>query len=956
MQENNQPLTTSDLQLQFILNASPVGMLVFNEREEIILANPTAEKLFDLSSNTNSLKRCGDFIRCTNRLRTPRGCGHSPSCPSCPLLRGLRATLAGKATTDDQEDEATLNREPGCEPLWIRYKIKPLAINGQRGALLTVDDITALRRSEQQYAQLFREMLDAFALHEILCDDQGNPVDYRFLAVNPAFERIIGLNAAQIVGHTVLSILPHTEPHWITTYGKVALTGEPIRFENYSGEIGKHFSINAYCPAPGQFACLIKDITERKWAETSLKESEARMRAITDAAKDAILVMDPEGRVSFWNPAAEKIFGFSEKEVIGRNLHRLIAPQRYHEAHEKTFPEFLQTGQGKAIGNILELQARHKNGAEIPIELSLSSVLLPEGWHTVGIIRNITERKQAEEAIRLNEARLRRLVDILQHPAENTRDFLDNALEQAIQLTESTIGYIYHYHEDRQEFVLNAWSKEVMPSCAVANPLSCYQLEKTGLWGEAVRQRRPIVVNDFQAAHPLKKGLPEGHVQLQNFMTVPIFRNDRIVSVVGLANKATDYEEADILQVSLLIESVWHATERKLMEEERKRLQAQLTQAQKMEAIGTLAGGIAHDFNNILGAILGYAEMARDGSPHGSAVSKDLNKVLEAGHRAAALVKQILAFSRQNASERVALDPARIVNEVFKLLRPSLPSTIAIRQQTAATRSVLADPTQMHQILMNLCTNAFHAMEQTGGVLDISLSERKLSAADLGQRPGAQPGSFVVLAVSDTGPGIDPEIRERIFDPYFTTKGVGQGTGLGLSIAHGIVADYGGFITCGSELGRGTVFRVFLPAIEGAAPLEVAATEPVPAGKEHILLVDDEELLSEMGRTMLERLGYAVTVRTSSLDALAAFQNEPDRFDAVITDQTMPGMTGIDLARRMLQIRPRLPIILCTGYSNLVTEDQAKSYGIKGFAMKPLTKKAVATLLRTVLDLDERGY
>jgi len=316
------------------------------------------------------------------------------------------------------------------------------------------------------------------------------------------------------------------------------------------------------------------------------------------------------------------------------------------------------------------------------------------------------------------------------------------------------------------------------------------------------------------------------------------------------------------------------------------------------------------------------------------------------------LVKQILAFSRQSNIERIPLKPVQIVNEAVKLLRPSLPSTITIHLKIDTdTNSILADPTQFHQILMNLCTNAFHAMEQTGGTLEITLKDRKLSLVDLLRQPEIQPGPFLLLSVCDTGPGIPSEIRNKIFDPYFTTKEAGKGTGMGLAITQGIVTSYGGFVTCESEIGKGTVFEIFFPAInqkiisDEGKPVKVA-----PLGTEHILLVDDEVMLADLGTAMLERLGYTVTMRTSSLEALALFQGEFEQFDAVITDQTMPDMTGIDLARQMLKIRPDIPIILCTGYSNLITEEQARAYGVKGFIMKPMTKRGISTLLRNVLD------
>jgi PAS domain S-box-containing protein len=394
-------------------------------------------------------------------------------------------------------------------------------------------------------------------------------------------------------------------------------------------------------------------------------------------------------------------------------------------------------------------------------------------------------------------------------------------------------------------------------------------------------------------------------------------------------------------------------TERKRAEEEKKHMQTQLQQAQKMESIGTLAGGIAHDFNNILGAILGYAEMAQESIPPGSMLKQDIDQVVKASHRAKDLVKQILAFSRQDAIDHIPLRPGVIIKEALKMLRSSLPSTIDIQQDIDPEAGlILADPTQIHQVMVNLCTNAFHAMEETGGTLTISLKKKTLSQNDLANEMRVQPGDFVQLSISDTGPGIAPEIQEKIFDPYFTTKEVGKGTGMGLAIIHGIAKSYKGFVTCHSGLGEGTVFHVYLPIIADPTIVEVetAPLDLTQLGNERILFIDDDDILAEMGKIMLERLGYRVTVRTNSIEALETFQNQPDQFDLIITDQTMPGMTGSDMARRMLQIRPEIPIILCTGYSTLIAEGKAKLLGIKGFAMKPLAKKDIAALIRQVLD------
>ena len=383
---------------------------------------------------------------------------------------------------------------------------------------------------------------------------------------------------------------------------------------------------------------------------------------------------------------------------------------------------------------------------------------------------------------------------------------------------------------------------------------------------------------------------------------------------------------------------------------ESKRLEAQLQQAQKMEAIGTLAGGIAHDFNNILGAIIGYAELARMRADQESNVAADLDKVIKSGKRAADLVQQILTISRRHKKERRPMQLKYILKEALKMLRATLPSTIEVKE-IAGMGIINADPTQMHQVIMNLCTNAAHAMQEGGGVLEVGIGDVQVGSKDPETGYLDLPsGSYLRLAVSDTGYGIPRHLMDKIFDPYFTTKDTGEGTGLGLSVVQGIVKAHGGTITVDSEPGKRTTFHVYLPLIQGEEKPEKEPEGPLPTGSERILFVDDEELLIELGRQMLEMLGYEVVTKKSSIEALALFRSEPDRFDLVITDMTMPKMTGDKLARELMEIRPDIPIILCTGHSKLISEKKAKEMGIRAFVGKPITKRAMAETVRKVLD------
>jgi PAS domain S-box-containing protein len=381
-----------------------------------------------------------------------------------------------------------------------------------------------------------------------------------------------------------------------------------------------------------------------------------------------------------------------------------------------------------------------------------------------------------------------------------------------------------------------------------------------------------------------------------------------------------------------------------------RQLESRLQQAQKMEAIGTLAGGIAHDFNNILSVIIGYTELSLDSRSQKIRTEHNLEQILKAAMRARDLVQQILSFSRQSEKEKKPVKINLIVNEVLNLIRASLPSTIKIvKNISKVPYVVLADPTQMHQVLMNLCTNAAHAMKGKGGVLKVELSDlnRDLAAAS---EDVSAPSPYLRLTVSDSGHGMAQEIKDRIFDPFYTTKAPGEGTGMGLSVVHGIVKNLDGEISVESESGKGTSFHLFLPLLEEAPAIKKEQKKEIPRGNERIMLVDDEVVLARVGEKILKQLGYKVTAETSSIDALETFRADPDSFDLVISDLTMPDLTGIELAKKMIAIKADVRVIICTGFSHQVSRDNIRDLGIKELIVKPYNKKEFAVTIRKVLE------
>ena len=383
---------------------------------------------------------------------------------------------------------------------------------------------------------------------------------------------------------------------------------------------------------------------------------------------------------------------------------------------------------------------------------------------------------------------------------------------------------------------------------------------------------------------------------------------------------------------------------------ERKKLETRFVQAQKMETIGTLAGGIAHDFNNILTSVIGFSELALNDAKKGSQQYENLQEVLIAGGRAVDLVKQILTFSRQTDQKKKPVQVKCILEEALKLIRSSTPTTIKIKQNIQSDALVMGDSNHIHQVLINLCANAAHAMEDTGGVLTVDLLDMEFNSNFISNYPDLPPGRYLNLTVTDTGCGMTPDVLDKIFDPFFTTKQKGEGTGMALSVVHGIVRSHGGHIYTHSEPGQGSTFNIFLPAIYKQLKPDDSVDKPVLTGTERILLVDDEPVIVNMSKQLIESLGYDVVTRTSSIEALEFFRRQPESVDLVITDMTMPNMTGDELAVELMKIRPDIPVILCTGFSTRIDEQKSKAKGIRAFVLKPIIKQNLSETIREVLD------
>jgi PAS domain S-box-containing protein len=636
---------------------------------------------------------------------------------------------------------------------------------------------------------------------------------------------------------------------------------------------------------------------QRKRAEEALRLAEQNFRNSLDNSPLGIRIVSAEGELLYANQAILDIYGYSSvEELKTMPVKKRYTPESYAE-HQKRKGK---RKQGKPVPASYEISIVRKDREIRHLITSRKAVVWGGEVQYQVMYQDITEREQAEEMVRESEGKYRQLFELG---------------SDALFLIEVKTGKILDLNNAAIE--MYGYSRE-----------EALQMKNTDFSSEPDKTRKATLESE--------KHIP---VRYHKRKDGTIFPTDISVAYYTWYGK------------KVCVAAIRDITERKQTEEEKKKIEAQLQQAQKMEAIGTLAGGIAHDFNNILSLIMGYTELSMMNLPKDSLVRDNMNKLIKAGERARDLVKQILTFSRQSEYEQKPLQIHLIVKEALKLLRPSLPTTIEIRQNIASTGMVMADPTQMHQVIMNLSTNAYHAMQEKGGVLEVSLADVELDSDFTARHLDTHIGPYIRFTVSDTGYGIEKKDIDRIFEPYYTTKEKTGGTGMGLAVVHGIVKSYSGAITVYSEPSKGTTFNVFLPKIEETkVETETEEMGPIPTGNERILLVDDEPAIVDIGKGMLENLGYTVETRTSPIEALEAFKAQPDKFDLVITDMTMPKMTGDELAKELMKIRPDIPIIVCTGFSERINEEKAKAMGIRRLVMKPIVQRELAEAVREALD------
>ena len=749
----------------------------------------------------------------------------------------------------------------------------------------------ALKESEERFKALHNASFGGIAIHDkgIILECNKGMSDLTGYGYN----ELIGMNGLSLISddtrdHVIANINSGYEKPYEST--GVRKNGEkyPLRLEARN------------IPYKGKEVRVVefRDITDQKKSEAALRESEEKYRLIAENMSDVISVMDMNLRFTYVSPSIKRLTGYTVEEAMKHSVEDIMTPESFKKVLKAFEEEMMMEASGNADPyrtRIIEFKQNKKDLSIVWVEASCS-FLRDIDQNPAGILvisRDISDRKQAE--------------------AERER--LMAAIEQsgdAILVTDAN-GNIQYVNPAFVKVSGYPWQEVINRNSRIL---------KSGHQDKAFYQQLWETISAGQTwSGRMVNRKKDGSFYTEDATISPVFdASGKIINFVAVKRDVTEHLE----------------------------LSARLQQAQKLESIGTLAGGIAHDFNNILSSLIGFTELALDDVEKGSSIEDSLQEIYSGGKRARDLVKQILAFARQSDDAIKPIQIDTVATEVLKLFRASIPTTIQIDQDIKKNLTIMGNSTQVHQVLMNICTNSAQAMEESGGILKVSIKDITIDKSD--GLKDLIPGEYAEIKVSDTGVGIDPAILDKIFDPFFTTKETGQGTGMGLAMVHGIIKSYNGLIAVDSEPGQGTVFTVYLPLIKDRKEPDSYQPEILPTGDERILLVDDEIPIVKMTSQILQKLGYEVVFHTSSINALALFRSEPDAFDLVITDMTMPEMTGDKLAVELMKIRQGIPVILCTGYSSKISDKTAVDIGIKAFAYKPVSKADLAKIVRKVLD------
>ncbi|TLX73731.1 PAS domain S-box protein [Labilibacter sediminis] len=833
------------------------------------------------------------------------------------------------------------NRKKNGDIYWESALISPVLDDNNRITHFVAikEDITLRKQQEEEIItsrkrleSLFENMPSGFAEHEIICDEQGKAFDYRFLSINPSFKKQTGLTD-DVIGKTIKEIIPDIDKSWIERYGKVALGGEPITFEQYSKSLDKYFMVYAFSNYKGHFATLFDNITLRKQQEEEIQKSKQLLETFLDSIDGAAYIKNKDGIYLLINRAFEEKFSVKKQDVIGENDEYVF---------EKAIADQLQKNDQKVMnsveGDIIE-ETGVVNG-EYFAYLSNKVPLIDKTGKVYGLCGmafDITKQKKIENELVLSKERLEALIRISEYEIIDIQTFLDYALNEAIGLTQSKIAAFYFYNEEKKEFTLNSWSKDVMKDCSVIDPHSKYQLEEIGLWGEVVRQRKSIIINNFSANHPHAKGTPKGHVKLIRFMSIPVFVENKIVGVVGVANKECDYDQMDSRQLGLMMDSVWKKVS--IFENKKKLIIAKEQAESANRAKSTFLANMSHEIRTPMNSIIGFSEILSNNIKD-ELLTNYLNSIQSSGKTLLNLINDILDLSKIEAGKISLLyEPVDIhilVSELESLFATKAKNedlNFQVEISPEVPKNIEIDELRLRQVVLNLLSNAFKFTSE--GFIKLSVEANNIINSTLD----------LVIKVTDSGIGIAKNKLSEIFGDFNqendqTSRKYG-GTGLGLSISKRIVELFGGELLVNSEEGNGSTFTLELKNVKILHNPSVIITKEVDLrnikfSPSTILIVDNIENNRTMLHAHFSYLGFTVYEAENGQRGVEIAEKIVPNL--IFMDLRMPTMDGYEATLKLKKnpITKSIPVIACTASVFKSTKKDALSKGFSGYLRKPI--------------------